>query len=203
MIIALFAYGSIVLHPYSDNYEGGIELSSPFHQTNFTLPASFSRISSENTDKERLTLVLRSDGLETPIYCATVKVNNLSVALKQLKLREGTSNNKFVSYVRKGVPQSSGDYKTLKVDNETWSYRANHVNVKGVKKIINHLKSKGYTAGIITTFDSKGSTQEIKQRIKNKPKVKLNTVNYYNDLPESVKKVHRSTLESLGIPLSE
>lgn len=198
-LIALFAYGSIVNNPYSNNYNAGIEVISPFQQADFTLPLSFSRISSQGTAKERITLVPDSNGPETPVYYATVRPNNLSVALKQLKAREGTNNNKFVSYVRKGILQNVNGYKTIEIGNEIWSYRTNGINKANIKQMINHLKSKRYTAGIITTFDQNGSSQEIEQRIGTVPGVKANTISYYNDLPEPVKRVHHASLKKLGV----
>lgn len=198
MKIGLFAYGSIILNPYSNNYNAGIEVSENFKVANFSLPLSFSRLSSYGKDNERITLVPDENGLPTPIYCAKVKATNLSEALKQLKLREGTENNKFVSYIRKGIPQSANaQYKTIIVNNEKWSYRVNGIKKSDVCKMINYLCENHFSAGIITTFDSNYSQDEIKNRIIAKPIISTNTTNYYNDLPNSVKKVHKEVLKNL------
>lgn len=200
MNIGLFAYGSIILNPHSDNYDGSIELSENFKQANFSLPLSFSRLSSYNTDKERVTLVTHKDGVQTPIYCAKVKANNLSKALKQLKSREGTKSNKFVSYVRKGKSEATNtQYKTITVNNEEWSYRVNGIKKTDVCKMINYLRENNFNAGIITTFDSNYNKDEITNRIIAKPIVSVNTKNYYNDLPNSVKEIHKEALEKLGV----
>jgi hypothetical protein len=202
-MVALFAYGSIVSHPQSDIYDGGVELKEDsFKKTEFTLPLSFSRLSSYDTDKERVTLVPNPEtGLETPIYYSTFKTSNIADAIKQVKIREGiTKNKKAVSYIRKGIPQNStGDYQTITVNQEVWSYRTNGIREVDAKIIIKFLRENGFKAGLITTFDSNYTNTQIRHRISNKPQVADNTKAYYHDLPAPVKKVHKQALENLGI----
>lgn len=199
MRIGLFAYGSIVLNPHSNNYNAEVHLSEDFSKTNFKLPLSFSRLSSANTDNERVTLVPNRNGVKSPVFCARMQEVNLSKAIKELKEREGTTNSKNISYVRKGIPQNGTDYKTVTVAGEVWSYRVKGIKKTDVVNMINYLKEHNLNAGLITTFDSNRTKSEIKERISAKPSVGANTRAYYNGLPSSVKKVHKTSLESLGV----
>ncbi len=205
MLIALYAYGSIVNQPFSSNYENGIELSSNFEQTNILVPLSFSRFSSLNTKNERLTLVPDKNGIETTLFCATMKPSKLKIAIKQLKAREGITgwnvySDKFVSYVKKGALKEGDTEKAIMIGDEVWSYRKNNISKSKVIEIVKHLKSQGYEAGIITTFDSNtASIEERRERITSKPLIQANSKKYYDDLPESVKNVHTASLKSIGV----
>ena len=205
MKIALYAYGSIVNNPFSDNYDNGIELASCFEKTHVQVPLSFSRFSSKDTNKERLTLVPDENGIETPLFCATVQSTNLNKALVQLRAREGikdsnVNKDKYVSYIKKGSPKPGSTAKTIMIAGGVWSYRINHISEEKVKEMVLHLKSQGYQAGIITTFDSNtANNTERKARIATRPLTKTNSQNYYNDLPKAVKKVHKTSLKNLGV----
>jgi hypothetical protein len=91
MKIAYFAWGSLLWN--SD----GLDLETKWKKTNIQLPLNFSRIS--DNGKGRLTLVIdNKNGVYNSIYYAITKVNNLNIAIKNLKKREGTIS-KYIGYI--------------------------------------------------------------------------------------------------------
>jgi len=91
MKIAYFAWGSLLWD------SEGLDLKTPWKKTNIQLPLNFSRIS--DNGKGRLTLVIDNiDGVFNPTYYALTKTTNLNIAIKNLKVREGTIS-KYIGYI--------------------------------------------------------------------------------------------------------
>jgi hypothetical protein len=91
MKIAYFAWGSLLWD------SEGLDLKTPWKKTNIRLPLNFSRIS--DNGKGRLTLVIDNiNGVSNSIYYAITKDTNLNIAIKNLKIREGTIP-KYIGYI--------------------------------------------------------------------------------------------------------
>lgn len=204
MKIALYAYGSIANNLTSPNYGGkGVSVTTAFAPAGVKLPLSFSRISSQGTPQERITLVpdMEGTGRKTPLFFATMAETHLSSALKELKAREGMHAKKFVSYIRKGTPSHSNSaYKCILVEGELWSYRVNGITDAKVQKMIRHLKRGNFDVGIIATFEKKGGPPlQLTEYLNTHPDTIENTKGYFASLHEDVKKVHRDALREMGV----
>lgn len=124
MKIAYFAWGSLLWD------SEGLNLKTNWKKTNIYIPLNFSRIS--DNGKGRLTLVIDNiNGISNQIYYAIPKTNNLNIAIKNLKIREGTIP-KYISYINLINNTSRYSDRLTKVDIEKFKLFAVKNNLDAI-----------------------------------------------------------------------
>lgn len=162
MKIAYFAWGSLLWN--SD----GLDLETKWKKTNIHLPLNFSRIS--DSGKGRLTLVIDNiNGVPNPIYYAITYTTNLNIAIKNLKIREGTIS-KYIGFIN------------LKNDSSRYSDRLTQNDIK----ILTSFAKKHKIDAIIWTdlypnFKNFSTENALKYIEKNKKDIQL-----YNKMIEYI-----------------
>ncbi len=72
----------------------------------------------------------------------------------------------------------------------------NGISEEKIRELIKYLKGDGFDAGIITTFESTATAEQLKASVQ-KSGVKERTKAYFNDLPNDVKAVHEAAIVTL------
>jgi len=130
MKIGYLAWGSLLWN------NSTLNLSNEWKKINVNLPLNFSRIS--DNGKGRLTLVIDNEnGINNKIYFAPTDVDNLNLAIKNLRLREKTTS-KNIGYIN------------LKKND----FRSNQMTPKQLESIKNYAKKNKYDAIVWTDLPS-------------------------------------------------
>jgi hypothetical protein len=183
--VAVLAYGSLINQPTGAT--GKTLHASRFQDTGFGFPVELKRISSKNTDKERVTRVIdRSSQDLVPVWYATSELNSLPDARKDLAQREGSGDDLTnIYYMKTLLPGKRPDSNEEHIKG-TWYARNNAKNIlsqESLGQIADWAGDNGFNAIIWASFPSNASLNEIRSLLRSKTRTRNNTKEYIANLP--------------------
>lgn len=189
MRIANLAYGSQINQPHSNNYGASVDIRGDFEQAEgVEMPLSFGRLSSAGTNRSRITLVSSENGIKTPLFFAESSHTSLDSAIKNVRLREGTSDWRNIAFISKSDRRLMAGEKEITVDGERYIGRWKNVSAETAEKIAGWMKSHDFDAATFSNFDANRSESQISGLLQNR-NIRQRTKSYFENLPEPVKSV--------------
>lgn len=174
MRIAVLGYGSLVNNLHSTHYHATLEVSPFLPAEGLELPICLGRISSANTDRRRITMVLCEQASPRQAYFAEACFDELDKAIENLRTREGIGPRgiHYISYMnlRDGTKRSRYDFVAEKVNDWAKINRFDAV-------IWTDLPENGIK------FHSSFKEEEILPLLLSDPVLLANTKGYIRDLP--------------------
>lgn len=205
--IAILAYGSLVNQPQGST---GVTLKAryPFKDTSLTMPVGFTRISSANTPKKRVTAVIdTASQFSRPLYATQSDFKFLPNARQNLAAREGTAlrsasegyDLKYTPYMKKLTTGRAKDSNEAEIPGiPGWVVRLEEGRLKlpdsQLKRIAQWAQENGFSAVIWASYPSTHTQQQILDQLRQDRLLLDNTKAYIRNMPGRPE--HRMEIEN-------